>query len=219
MVLDMAGTTIRDDGLVEAAVSIAVDRVEPGRVVSEADFVQARGKPKRDLFDVLFPNDEAASAAALEFFEGAMLDAATRGPARAVAGAEDAIRDLKLRGSKVVLTTGFNDAIARALVRTEGWTDLVDAVVTPGVDVRGRPYPDMILTALMRTHASDVRRVAVCGDTVSDLEAGNRSGAGFVAGVLNGAHSRDRLETANNTALLDSVSALPDALLQHPGSA
>jgi phosphoglycolate phosphatase-like HAD superfamily hydrolase len=47
---------------------------------------------------------------------------------------------------------------------------------------------------------------------VSDLLAGTRAGAGVVAGVLTGAHSRDDLATAPHTHIIDSVADLPAVL-------
>jgi len=54
-----------------------------------------------------------------------------------------------------------------------------------------------------------VRRVAVAGDTASDLLAGTRAGASVVAGVLTGAHDRDALAAAPHTHLLESIVDFP----------
>ena len=45
----------------------------------------------------------------------------------------------------------------------------------------------MPLTTLLRLGGGSVHELAVAGDTPSDIEAGLRSGAGLVAGVLTGA--------------------------------
>lgn len=79
---------------------------------------------------------------------------------------------------------------------------------------RSSRYPDLILSAAVRSHVDDVRQVAVCGDTTSDLLAASRAGAGAVVGVLTGAHDQARLKTAPHTHLLSSVSELPTALRQ-----
>jgi phosphoglycolate phosphatase-like HAD superfamily hydrolase len=59
----------------------------------------------------------------------------------------------------------------------------------------------------------DVRHIAVCGDTANDMLSGRRSGASIVAGVLTGAHDRDRLLAAGATHILPSVTALPAHVL------
>jgi phosphoglycolate phosphatase-like HAD superfamily hydrolase len=73
----------------------------------------------------------------------------------------------------------------------------------------------MVLTAVLRLGATDVRNVAVVGDTTSDLLAGSRAGAGLVVGVLTGAHDSARLATAPHTHLLASVRQLPALVGSH----
>ena len=88
----------------------------------------------------------------------------------------------------------------------------VKATLSPADAGRGRPFPDMILAAVLRLEIDDVRAVAIAGDTVSDLLSGTRAGAGVVAGVLTGAHDRATLETAPHTHILDSIADLPAVL-------
>ena len=78
---------------------------------------------------------------------------------------------------------------------------------------RGRPWPDMILHAVLQLRIDDVAEVAVVGDTASDLVAGTRAGASFVVGVLTGAHSRAELKEAPHTHIIESVVELPALLL------
>lgn len=46
-----------------------------------------------------------------------------------------------------------------------GWWDSVDLALCPEDAGRGRPYPDLILSAALRLGIDDVREIAVCGDT------------------------------------------------------
>ena len=80
---------------------------------------------------------------------------------------------------------------------------------------RGRPYPDLPLTALLRTETNAVEAMVVVGDTVSDIESGVAAGAGLVVGVLTGAHDRDALEAAGADAVLESIADLPGLLGLH----
>jgi phosphoglycolate phosphatase-like HAD superfamily hydrolase len=90
----------------------------------------------------------------------------------------------------------------------------VDLVICPDdVGGRGRPWPDLVLTAALRLQIEDVRHVAVCGDTASDMLSGRRAGASIVAGVLTGAHDRAQLVGAGATHVIDSVADLPDLVL------
>jgi phosphoglycolate phosphatase len=72
-----------------------------------------------------------------------------------------------------------------------------------------------LLEAILELRVDSVAQVAIVGDTISDLEAGNRAGAGLVIGVLSGTHDRLQLETAPHTHLVDSVAEVP-AILEQP---
>ena len=84
----------------------------------------------------------------------------------------------------------------------------VDLALSPADVGRGRPEPDMILGAMSRLGVGNPRAVAVVGDTVSDLEAGARAGAGAVVGVLSGAHDEATLSAAPHTAIIADVTGL-----------
>ena len=72
------------------------------------------------------------------------------------------------------------DAILAAL----GWQDLAHLTLCPAdAGGRGRPYPDMVLTAFLRTGAADaVGQLAVVGDTAYDMLSG--AGATHVLGSV-----------------------------------
>lgn len=216
VVLDMAGTTVRDDGVVEQAFQRAAERTG---VADRMPWPQAlqyvrdtMGMSKIDVFTHLAGGDTAAAAAATGAFEGAYAEIISEQGAEEIPGAAEAISGLREAGLKVVLTTGFAPATRDALIEALGWEDLVDLVLSPVDAGRGRPAPDLVLTALMRTGTSSVQAVAVAGDTSSDVESGRRSGAGFVAGVLSGAHDRVTLAAAD--AVLADVTELPAALVE-----
>ncbi len=116
---------------------------------------------------------------------------------------------------KICLTTGFSPATREAILEVLQWTSLVDLALSPADAGRGRPFPDMILTAVLRLAIDDVRTVAVAGDTVSDLLAGTRAGAALVAGVTTGAHTADQLTHAPHTHILPSVHDLVPLLTEN----
>jgi phosphonatase-like hydrolase len=117
---------------------------------------------------------------------------------------------------RLCLTTGFSPITRDRIITALGWEGMVDLVLSPADAGRGRPWPDMILTAVLRLRIDDVAEVAVVGDTSSDLVAGARAGASLVIGVLSGAHSRSDLAQAPHTHLIDSVADLPSLLLDRP---
>ncbi|GAB3838728.1 phosphonatase-like hydrolase [Kribbella italica] len=214
--LDMAGTTVSDDGAVIAAFAAAVESAGLAAGTSEhrsaVDYAQATmGQSKITVFGAIFGGDQERAVAANEAFEKAYAAALTDG-ATALPGAEDAIRRMRERGLKVALTTGFSPVTRDALIEALGWQDLCDLVLSPADAGRGRPFPDMILSAVLRLEVDDVRQVAVAGDTASDLLAGTRAGASIVAGVLTGAHGTADFAAVPHTHVLPSVVELDQLL-------
>jgi phosphonatase-like hydrolase len=226
--LDMAGTTVLDDGVVEYAFHRAVESTVAGSPAGKAagststataladpeDFVRrTMGQSKISVFTELFAGDTELATQANAAFEDTFDRAVERGDVEPMPGAVAAIRGLQKAGIRVCLTTGFAPPTRDRILTALGWTELADLVLSPADAGRGRPSPDMILTAVLRLGIDDVAEVAVAGDTVSDLVAGTRAGASVVAGVLTGSHSRAELEDAPHTHILPSVIDLPAVLL------
>ena len=166
------------------------------------------GQSKIVVFRNLLDGDESAAQAANARFEEAYME--SLGLVTPIAGAFDAIIALRSAGIRVCLMTGFSAATRDALLDALGWRDVADLTLTPeeAYGRRGRPHPDLVLTAALRLGVDDVRHIAVAGDTSNDLLAGWRAGASLVAGVLTGAHDRATLAAAPHTHLLDSVADL-----------
>ncbi|MGW9020654.1 HAD family hydrolase [Leucobacter chromiiresistens] len=217
VVLDMAGTTVRDDGVVEQAFGRAHERTGvAARMPWDEALVYVRrtmGQSKLDVFTHLANGDRDLAAGATAAFEAAYGELVAEQGVEEIPGAGAVIAALRDAGLAVALTTGFAPVTRDAILDGLGWRDLVDVALSPADAGRGRPAPDLVLAALMRTQTSSVERVAVVGDTVSDVESGRRAGAGFVAGVLSGAHDRAALEAAGADAVLDDITALRSALL------
>ncbi len=213
VVLDMAGTTVVDDGLVESAFARAWDRVKNTDTGREAALEHVRatmGQSKIDVFRAIV--DEPTAQALNESFEGAFRELIDEGRCEAIPGAEDAIRAIRERGLKLAFTTGFARPTADAILASLGWTELADVVLTPADAGRGRPAPDLVLTALIATGATSVASVVVVGDTESDAQSGVRSGAGLIVGVLTGSRDTESLRKAGADIVFASVADLPAAL-------
>lgn len=211
-VLDMAGTTVADDGLVEAAFAAALDTAgRPHDAELWRHVRDTMGQSKIEVFRAVF--DEPTARRANTAFDRAYLEQIDRGAATPLSGAEQTISALRDAGVRVALTTGFARDTQQRLVDALGWSDLADLVLCPADAGRGRPYPDLVLTAVLRLGIDDVARVAVAGDTASDVLTGRRAGASIVAGVLTGAHDAERLSAAGATHVLDSITELPALVL------
>ncbi len=213
----MAGTTVADGGAVEMAFAKALDTVGLATDDLGEDPVsyvrRTMGQSKITVFTELLGGDEDRAVLANLAFEDAFDQAVDRGEVTALPGAESALSALRGAGMQICLTTGFSPATRNRIITTLGWENTVDLALSPADAGRGRPYPDMILTAVLRLQIDDVAEVAVVGDTTSDLVAGTRSGASLVIGVLSGAHSREELAEAPHTHLIDSVADLPRIVL------
>jgi phosphoglycolate phosphatase len=92
-----------------------------------------------------------------------------------------------------------------ALLDALGWRPLIDLALSPADVGRGRPWPDLPLSALLRLGGGAVSELAVVGDTPSDIESGLRAGAGLVVGVTTGAATAEALAAAGAPHILDSV--------------
>jgi len=218
--LDMAGTTVADGGAVEEAFQRALDSVGLTAGELQADpqeYVRrTMGQSKITVFTELLGGDRHRAEEANSAFEAAFDQAVDRGEVAPIAGAEPAMRILRDAGLRICLTTGFSPATRDRIISALGWEGSVDLALSPADAGRGRPWPDMILTAVLRLRIDDVAEVAVVGDTSSDLRAGTRAGASLVIGVLSGAHTRAELARAPHTHVIGSVADLPDLVLHRP---
>lgn len=207
--LDMAGTTVTDDGAVMSAFARAMDAIgiadgTPERERATQYTIDTMGQSKIEVFRAITGSDERAQTAS-RAFEDAYVDVIRAGGASPLPGAEETIRELRGAGMRVALTTGFSPATRDALLASLGWEDIADIALAPADAGRGRPFPDMILTAVLRLGIDDVREVAVVGDTASDVRTGLRAGASIAAGVLTGTHGEAEFREAGATHVLDSV--------------
>jgi phosphoglycolate phosphatase len=215
VVLDMAGTTVRDDGVVDEAFFSALSAVgvEPGSpefATAEIYVRDTMGQSKAEVFAALLEPDEAARAT--EAFARAYEEIVATGRVAPMEGALAMLVALRQHDVKIALTTGFAPSTRDALIASLGWGEYVDLALSPADSGRGRPAPDMIFDAMQRLGVLDTGAVAVVGDTVSDLEAGTNAGVRAVIGVLSGAHDRATLLAAPHTDLIDDINGLIGAL-------
>ncbi|QZT65387.1 phosphonatase-like hydrolase [Mycolicibacterium austroafricanum] len=217
-VIDMAGTTVADDGLVVEAFELAAEAGGlpadgPERDNARQYVLDTMGQSKIMVFRALF-GDEATAQRANAAFEDAYAALIAAGRAEPIPGAAESLSRLRDAGIKVALTTGFSPDTQGKLISALGWHDIADVVLAPGDGVRGRPYPDLILTALLRTGADRVQAVAALGDTANDVDSALRAGCVIAAGTLTGAHDERQLVAAGATHVVASVTDFADLLLR-----
>lgn len=210
--LDMAGTTVSDDGSVLAAFRAAVAAF--GLVPGAAGYDEAikvvqdtMGQSKIEVFRRLL-GDEDRAQRANQGFEASYAESVRAGLVTPLPGAVETITALRAAGIRVCLSTGFAPVTRDAVLDALGWRPLIDLALSPADAGRGRPWPDMPLTALLRLGGGAVSELAVAGDTAADVESGLRAGAGLVAGVTTGSASRETLAAAGAPHVLDSITGL-----------
>jgi phosphoglycolate phosphatase-like HAD superfamily hydrolase len=115
----------------------------------------------------------------------------------------------RLRGDdrRIAVVTTDDRAPTDATLRALGVRQLVEAMVCgdDGFDVK--PAPDAVI-AICHAFRTEPSRVAVLGDTPSDLAMARSAGAGRVIGVRSGVGSEADLVDADE--IIDSVAALLD---------
>lgn len=176
VVLGLTGTTVADDGLVErafarAAAAAGIGSTPDERAEAFAFAREAGGLPTAGVFRALTGDDDQAQHADA-VFESTFADLVAAQGLRAVPGAEDLIHRLRATGVSVVLTSGFSPRTRDAVLDALGWDDLADLTLTPREAGRGLPFPDLPLTALLRTGASSVEGMVVVADTAGGIASG-----------------------------------------------
>jgi phosphoglycolate phosphatase len=208
--LDMAGTTVADGGVVLAAFRGAIDQQRlPDDARDRAMRIahDTMGQSKIVVFREIF-GDEDTAQRVNSAFEEHYAAAVAAGQIEPLPGAAETLKHLRDAGIRVCLSTGFSPVTRDAILDALGWRAMIDLALSPADVGRGRPFPDMALTALLSLHGDAVSELAVAGDTPADIESGLRAGAGLVAGVLTGTGTRADFERADAPLILDSISDL-----------
>jgi phosphonatase-like hydrolase len=219
VVFDLGGTTIHDRGEVPAAFGEALH--EAGVAFDPADIDRWRGASKHELLRTLLARQfgpAAVTVTRLEEIYGrfrrGLADRLLRARPLSLAGTQRAFERLHAAGIQIALASGFDRQIVDLVLSAVDWGPLLDTQVCSDDVPEGRPAPFMIFRAMERSGVTDVRRVAIVGDTQLDLEAGWNAGAAYRIAVLTGAHDRAALTNGRQTHVVESVADVPGLWLQ-----
>ena len=213
VVFDMAGTTIQAADQVPAGFQQAFEQCNVK--LSEEEIRSVRGRSKREaIADLLTRHLGSADGRRLATevysrFQQILMERYERQGVESVDGAAETFEWLMARDVKVALSTGFDRALTTLLLKIVGWGKSIDAVVCNEDVPRGRPAPYLVFRAMEWTGCECVHRVAVVGDTVSDLQAADNAGVRWGIGVLSGAHSETQLKSCPHSEIITSVKELP----------
>jgi phosphoglycolate phosphatase len=173
---------------------------------------KSRGQSPVDVFRGLFAESPGRAEAAALSFDRSCQTAFDRSGLSPMPGADDVISSLRDAGVRVCVVSSLSRRVLGRALDSLGWWRRFDLALTPEDVPRCFPWPDLMLTAMLRLGVRDVREAAFAGTTESGILGGSRSGAGLVAGLLTGSHSAQRLRGAGATHILESITGLPGLL-------
>jgi len=214
VVFDMAGTTVDEDNVVYKTVRAAINAA--GYSFSQ-DQVQEAGAGKEKsqaIRDVLAldgqPHSDEEVATLFADFKQRLADAYENLAVREQPDASTVFADLRQRGVKVVLNTGYDRATAEGLIKKIGWSigQDIDGLVTASDVVNGRPHPDMIELAMQQTGIENAREVIKVGDSQIDIEEGKNADCAMTFGITTGAQTEAFLRAASPTGILHHLTEL-----------
>ena len=213
----LLGVTADDGGIFERAFTeaFATQGIVPGTAAYARSMVhvhQTRGQPPVEMFRGLFPDAPGRAEAATLAFDRSYRLSVDRFAIEPMAGAPEALDAIRAAGIRVCLLTGLSRSLLGLVLDALGWWRRVDLVLCPEDVPRGMPWPDLMFAAMLRLGVASVSEAALADGTESGVLCGRRSGAGYVAGILTGGHTRDRLQRAGAMELLGSIAELPGAL-------
>ena len=216
LVCDMAGTTVDEGGLVYTTLQSCMNA--EGLGVSEEDLGPWYGAQKSAVIAHFASRAGFSSAAtdSLEIkinatFEDELMASYMSSPSLALIDPSlpDYFADLRGRGVKIGLNTGYPHKLQNALLEKLRLGEMVDGYVSSQDVKAGRPSPFMVHRLMEMLDVQDVRAVAKAGDTERDIEEGLNAGCGQVIGVLSGADSREALLAVGAHVICDNITKLP----------
>jgi phosphoglycolate phosphatase len=214
---DLVGTIAADGGILEKAFTeaIATQGVVPGTAAYARSMVQvdrARGYPPRDVMHTLFSEDDARAQAAYLAFERSYRTVVERFGLSIVPGAQEALAALAGSPLTVCLISGFSRPTSRLMLERLNISRHADLTLCLDDVPHGFPWPDLVLTAVLRLGIEDVASVAVVGNSENVITGGRRAGARTLVGIP-GDREAARLRAAGATHLIKTVAELPALLL------
>lgn len=212
--LDLASIVI-DGSIVERAFAEAI--ATQGIVAGTQDYARSMvrfdrsyGRAPAAILRDVFDGDEPRAQAASIAFERSFPAAARRFGLDLPADVADAIGKAAGSGARICLVTMLSRRCCGELLSLLRAADLVLC----GDDApRGFPWPDPVLTAMLRLGTADVREVAMVSATPDGVLSGYRAGARILVGLGSGRRAT-ALQEAGATHVLDNITTLSDLLAE-----
>lgn len=217
VVFDMAGTVVNEDNVVYKTLQEAINKVGFGLSL---DFVLEHGAGKekhqaiKDILALVDSDGKWDSNPIFEDFKIRLDQAYERLDVTTFEGVVTLLGQLRSKKIKIALNTGYSKSIATRLLQKMNWVkgEQYDTLVTADDVVLGRPHPDMIFEAMEALNVFDTENVLKAGDSIIDIEEGKNAQCGLTVGVTTGAHTREQLESAKPSYVVDSLLELSQVL-------
>ncbi len=207
VVFDLDGTLIDSaDAVVETAVAayLAHDLAAPDREAVR----QGIGTPLADML-ALGGVHPSLNAAVTQTYRELYRPIAER-LEQPFDGIVALLQDLRSQGLRLAIATGKSQFGADRGALDHGLLPYMGAVIGMDGTRRGKPHPDILLTALAGLGATSTDAVMV-GDTTFDLDMARNIGVPAIA-VTWGVHSIERLQGSRPDAVAHSVDELAAAI-------
>ncbi|MFE7775219.1 HAD family hydrolase [Streptomyces sp. NPDC057445] len=187
---------------------------QAGHLVASRDIHRALGLRSGDLIAHLLGEDRVPEQDARISAAHKTLYATYYDRLAAISHAGDLLRTLAGRGWRIVLATSAGGDELSALRRAIGADEVIAGTASADDVPYGKPAPEPVRRALELAGCPASQAIFV-GDSVWDMQAGIRAGAGCV-GVLSGGLPREDLEEAGAQAVYrdtaDLLAHLDDSL-------
>lgn len=174
------------------------DRVTPGTPLAAGDF--------DDIANAFAAHPDVASAAELAPEIGRIFCSGGAAHSALIAGAREAVAELKRRGFRVGLATNDSSGGLEASLAQHDILHLFEFTAGCDSGYGSKPDPRMVF-AFCRQVGVPCTEVAVVGDAVHDLAMGRAARVGLSVGVLSGTSARKDLEGCADL-IVDDVTAL-----------
>ncbi|KGE13533.1 phosphonatase-like hydrolase [Sphingobacterium deserti] len=214
VVCDMAGTTIDEDNIVYKTLHQAINQFGYNFSLEHV-LTYGAGKEKKQAIESIIGTieqhpDEDRITEIFDLFLALLEEKYDNALITPQKNAPEFFTALRNKGVRVVLNTGYNRRTAEKLINKLGWKVGVDidALVTADDVPRNRPHPDMILHAMQLYNIPSGEQVAKVGDSKIDIAEGQNAGCRLSIGITTGAHTKEQLQSANPTFIVDNLMSI-----------
>jgi phosphoglycolate phosphatase len=207
------GGSIVERAFAEAIATQGIVAGTQDYVRSMVRFDRAKGRPPADVLYELFEGDEPRAQAASLAFDRSFRAAAERFGVGLPLDLVAVLGKIAGSGAKICLISALSRGASGEMPARICRAGVADHALCADDSPRGFPWPDPVLTAMLRLGAGDVREVAMISATESGVQAGYRAGARIVAGVGEGSRRIAALREAGATHVVSTIEALPDLVI------